>query len=201
MHTSTPWFQYWWACQLAIPISINPDEWIAAEVLRGWICPYPITSPSCGCDNQFQKPKRCQCIKLCSNFLGFIMASISADGQSIQACISLLFNTLTHFPADHTSTKDIHSLTATFGGRLTRPFSQHILKLLLHFKLKVLQISPADLSPPSLAEGRRGYCLLHKWIQHHQVVGWPFLMTLCSVLGLCPNLIFPWLALLNWSNM
>ena len=54
-------------------------------------------------------------IEYYAKFLGFIVANVHADGQSNQPRTSLLLNALTHFTSAYTSTKDIHSLTATFG--------------------------------------------------------------------------------------
>ena len=155
VHTSIPWIRHRWPYQLAIPVSTNPDEWIAAEVLRDEFTHTQSLLPAVDAATDVENPKEAS-IELYSKFLGFITANVYADGQSIQARTSLLLNALTHFTSSYTSTKDIHNLTATFGTETRKTILSAYFEAIATLQAQGVAEIPSGPEPALLSAAAKG---------------------------------------------
>lgn len=82
------------------------------------------------------------------------------------------------------ATKGKASIFAVFWGQGTDEVYFDDLQA-FHCSLPLLHYPSSQIT----CQEWRGYHLLYIWIQHHQMAQQPFLMTLCSALGLCADLI------------
>ena len=117
-----PVFNYF---KVSIPVSTQPDEWIAAEVLRDEFT--HIQSQLDAVDSTAQLENQAEAtVELSARFLAHVATSIAKDPQSTHARTALLLNVLKHFTSAYLATKDIIPLPPPLIPRRVKPSSQHI---------------------------------------------------------------------------
>jgi len=98
--------------KISIPVSTKSDEWIAAEVLRDefiYMQSQDAVQVTAEPENKTEAS-----IDLAAKFLAHIASNVDNDSQSTEARIQVLFNVLQYFTSLYLTTKDIHSLCASF---------------------------------------------------------------------------------------
>lgn len=99
--------------QVSIPVSTKTDEWISAEVLRDDFIHSQRLQDTIDVTNELEDSSEATA-ELFALFLAFIAKHINSDPSASSSRASLLYNSLKHFSASYLSSKDIHTLAASF---------------------------------------------------------------------------------------
>ncbi|KAJ3517947.1 hypothetical protein NLJ89_g178 [Agrocybe chaxingu] len=101
--------------RISIPVPTQPDEWIAAEVLRDEFTHTQSQLDAVDSTTLLQNESEAT-LELSARFLAHVADSIPKDPQSTIARTALLLNVLKHFTSSYLASKDIHVLTSTFDS-------------------------------------------------------------------------------------
>ncbi|KAG6910835.1 hypothetical protein DXG01_007150 [Tephrocybe rancida] len=105
--------------RLSVPVSTNPDEWIAAEVLRDDFAHNQTLLDAVDVTAQLENENEAA-VELAASFLGFVADKIDEELQSTAARTSLLLNVLGFFTTSYLATKDVHTLTSAFDTEVRK---------------------------------------------------------------------------------
>ncbi|KAH0585247.1 hypothetical protein H2248_008491 [Termitomyces sp. 'cryptogamus'] len=105
--------------RLSVPVSTNPDEWIAAEVLRDDFAHNQSLLDAVNVTAQLENENEAV-IELAAKFLGFVVDKIDEESQSTPARTSLLLNVLKFFTTSYLTTKDVHTLASSFDTEVRK---------------------------------------------------------------------------------
>ncbi|KII85134.1 hypothetical protein PLICRDRAFT_45274 [Plicaturopsis crispa FD-325 SS-3] len=101
--------------RIAIPVSTEPDEWIAAEVLRDDFTHSQTLIDAIDTTIELEDATEAT-VELAARFLAFVAHKLHDEPQSTTARTALLLNVYTHFIDTFLASKDVHSLAATFDA-------------------------------------------------------------------------------------
>ncbi|KAG5646963.1 hypothetical protein DXG03_001686 [Asterophora parasitica] len=104
---------------VSIPVSTNPDEWIAAEVLRDEFAHSQTLLDAVDATAQPENQHEAT-IELVASFLGFVAQRVPEEPASIAARTGLLLNVLKFFTASYLASKDVHTLTSAFDTEVRK---------------------------------------------------------------------------------
>ena len=99
--------------KVSIPVSIQADKWIAAEVLRDEFTHIQPQLDAVDSTAQLENEAEAT-VELSARFLAHVATNIAKDPQSMHARTTLLLNVLKHFTSAYLATKDIHTLASGF---------------------------------------------------------------------------------------
>ncbi|KAF5382044.1 hypothetical protein D9615_004428 [Tricholomella constricta] len=105
--------------RVSIPVSTNPDEWIAAEVLRDDFAHNQTLLDAVDATAQLENQNEAT-IELVASFLGFVAQRLHEEPESTAARTSLLLNVFKYFTSSYLASKDVHTLTSAFDTEVRK---------------------------------------------------------------------------------
>ena len=140
-------------CQVAIPVSTNGDQWIAAEVLRDeFIHEQSLLDTSIPVEDEAEAS-----LELSAKFLAFVAHKIDNASDECKAVYTqLLLSIFKHFIATYLLENDIHSVTSNYNTEVRKTVLSAYIKALASLRTNGVSNVPSGPQSALFAAARAG---------------------------------------------